>query len=83
MVQKPILQALVLADRIYVDVLTRKTVIAGAFNRLWATKFPTKFGSTTWAYVCLTELQGSVPIALRYTDLQTNEVLLDTKTLTI
>ena len=83
MVQKPILQALVLADQIYVDIRTGKTVIAGAFSRLWTTKFPTKLGFSTWAYVCLTELQGSVPIALRYIDLQTNEVLLGTDLITI
>jgi len=82
-VQKPILQALVLADHVYIDAPTGKKVIAGAFNRLWARKFPAELGFTTWAYICLTEVQGTVPIALRYIDLQTNEVLLATKPLTI
>lgn len=32
---KPVLQALLLADRIYEDKATGKKVIAGTFNRLW------------------------------------------------
>lgn len=78
MVKKPTLQALVLADHIYVE-QTGKKIIAGVFNRLWSDKFPTKLNRPTWAYVCLTDVQGSVPISLRYTDLRTNEVLLGTK----
>lgn len=83
MVQKPILQALVLADHVYADAITGKKIIAGVFHNLWAATFPTKFGRLTWAYVCLTEVQGSVPITLRYTDLRTNEVLLSTRPLTM
>lgn len=81
MVKKPILQALILADHIYVEV-TGKKIIAGVFNRLWSNKFPTQFARTTWAYLCLTDVLGSVPISLRYTDLRTNEVLLATRPLT-
>lgn len=83
MAQKPILQALVLADHVYVDAATGKKIIAGTFSQLLAASFPRMFGRTTWAYVCLTEVRGTVPIALRYTDLQTNEVLLSTRALTI
>ena len=35
---KPLLQALLLADRIYRDVDSNKHVIAGVFNRLWFKK---------------------------------------------
>ena len=83
MVQNPILQALVLADHVYTDAMSGKKIIAGVFHNLWAAAFPTRFSRWTWAYVCLTELKGSVPITLRYTDLQTNEVLLSTRTLTM
>ena len=36
---KPVLQALVLAERIYEDVLSRKKVIAGTFNEILLQKF--------------------------------------------
>ncbi|UCC31817.1 MAG: hypothetical protein JSU86_05970 [Phycisphaerales bacterium] len=83
MVKKPVLQALVLADHIYVDERTKKNIIAGTFSRLWTNKFPAMFGRTTGAYICLTEVQGKVPISLRYTDLKTNEVLLSTEAFTL
>ena len=81
--QKPVLQALVLADHVYIDGASGKKVIAGTFNRLFASAFPTKLGRTTWAYVCMTEVRGCVPVSLKYTDLQTNEVLLSNKPLEI
>lgn len=83
MVQKPVLQALVLADHIYVDERTKKKVIAGTFSCLWAKEFPASLNRTTWAHICLTEVQGSVPVSLRYTDLKSNEVLLRTEGLTL
>jgi len=81
--RKPVVQALVLADHIYVDAATGKKVIAGAFHALWAGKFPTKLARTTWAYICLTEVRGSVSVSLKYTDLQTNQVLLSTSAVDI
>lgn len=81
--QKPVLQALVLADHVYIDGPSGKKVIAGAFNRLWARSFPTNLGRTTWAYVCLTEVRGSVAVSLKYIDLQTNAVLLGNQPLEI
>ena len=78
MVTKPVLQALVLADQVYVDGSSGKKVLAGTFNRLWAKDFPTQFARTTWAFVCLTNLQDEVDIQLRYVDLRTSEVLLQT-----
>ena len=75
----PVLQALVLADHIYVDRFTGNKVIAGTFNHLWAGQFPGKFGRPVWAYICLTDLQGTVNLQLRYVDLETNQVLLENR----
>lgn len=75
---KPVLQALVLADHVYVDQFTGKKVLAGTFNHIWATEFPTKLSQQSWAYVCLTEVKGQVPIVLRFSDLSSNEVLMET-----
>lgn len=75
--QIPTLQALVLADQIYVDTRTGKKVIAGTFSCLWAREFPTKYHAPTWAFVCLTNVQGDCTLTLRYVDLATNSVLLE------
>ena len=79
----PVLQALVLADQVYVDARSGKKVIAGTFNRLWTSKFPASLGRKTWAYICLTEVQGSVSVELRYVDLKSNEVLLRNEPFTV
>lgn len=75
MATTPILQALVIADQIYIDARSGKKVIAGTFNQLWAPKFPASLGRTTFAYICMTEVQDSVSVELRYVDLKSNEVL--------
>lgn len=76
MTLKPRLQALVLADQIYVDATTKKRVIAGTFNALWAKSFPTTFGRSTWAYVSLTDIRGKVTLVLRFVDNSDLKVLM-------
>lgn len=76
MAVKPILQALVLSDHVYADQATGKKVIAGTFDSLWAREFPAKLARTTWFYLSVTDVQGSVEFSLKYTDLSNNEVLL-------
>lgn len=73
----PILQALVLADQVYIDATTHKKVIAGTFNRVWAPSFPTVFERGTWAYICLTEVREPVKIQLRYVDAEAHQVLME------
>ena len=77
MAAEPVLQALILADHIYQDKDTGKKVIAGTFSQLWSAQFPNTFGRTTYAYVCLTGLHGQTEICLRYRDLRTPEILLE------
>jgi hypothetical protein len=79
----PVLQALVLADQIYVDKLTGKKVIAGTFNTLWAPEFPAQFPRETWAYICMTEVRGRLSVVLKYVDLLDNSVLMETNAITV
>jgi hypothetical protein len=74
---KPILQALLLADHVYTDAGTGKKVIAGTFDCLFGKEFPSEFYPVTYAYVCITDVHGEVPLILRYVDLSTNEVLME------
>ena len=74
---RPVLQALVLADHIYRDMLTGKGVIAGTFNSLKSVNFPTVFARTTFAYMSLTDFLGKVELALRYVDLNDHKVLME------
>ena len=73
---KPVLQALVLADHVYVDVQTGKKVIAGTFNELRADDFPNQFPRATYAYLCLSDLRGRADLDLKYVDLSDGEVLM-------
>lgn len=68
-----------LADHVYQDVQTGKKVIAGTFNVLFARTFPAQFGRSTFAFISLTEVRGSVELVLRYVRLDTNQVLLMTQ----
>ena len=78
---RPILQALVLADHVYIDAKTGKKIIAGTFNHLAAPSFPSHFGRTTYAFISMTEVHGTTPVTLRYTDLSTSETLLEIRDL--
>ena len=73
---QPVLQALVLADHIYVDPDTQKKTIIGTFNTIWSNQFPNQLNKSTFAYVSLTEVQGKIPLQLRYVDLQDNKLLI-------
>jgi hypothetical protein len=72
---RPMLQALMLADHIYVDAATGKKVIAGTFNRMAADEFPTTFDASKFAFVAITGVHGVVQVTLRYVDLSTGDAL--------
>jgi hypothetical protein len=78
---RPILQALVLADHIYIDAKSGKKIIAGTFNHLASPTFPSFFGRPTFAFLSLTDVHGSVTINLKYVDLANNEVLMEMRDL--
>jgi len=80
---KPILQAILLADQVYKDARTGKNVIAGTFNSLRATEFPTEFDRVTWAFICLTGIHNEASIILRFVDLSNDEILLETESITV
>lgn len=81
MTPKPVVQALVLADHIYREPVTGKVFILGTFNALVVDPLPGFFSRSTFAYLCLTDVYGNVDIVLRYCDLATNEILMETNTL--
>jgi hypothetical protein len=89
---KPILQALLLADKIYQDV-TGKKVIAGTFDRLFFTRHIAMQervvdgevkklvvggmqAGSPSAYISLTEVRGTVHCMLRYVNLEDDKSLL-------
>ena len=75
--RKPIVQAMLLADFVYMDRDSGKKVIAGTFSHLRAEAFPAVFPRTTWAFIAITEIYGEAEFTLQYRDLQTNAVLLE------
>jgi hypothetical protein len=80
---KPVLQALVLADQVYQDAATGKKIIAGTFNTLFGRSFPCKFNRSTFAFISLTEVRGRAEIVLRFVRLDTNEVILSTRPISL
>lgn len=73
---RPTLQALVLADQVYVDAASGKKIIAGTFNILRTGEFPTTFARSTFAYINLTNIRQRTELELRYVDLEDNRVLM-------
>lgn len=71
------LQALILADHIYQDATTGKKVIAGTFNTLQPLTFPSMLPQVTYAFLSLTEVQGKLPLILRYVDARDLRVLME------
>ena len=76
MIEAPTLQALVLADQVYVDRDTNKFIISGTFRQLLTAEIPGLLNRETYAYVCMTNVYGTINVHLRYIDLETNQVLL-------
>jgi hypothetical protein len=82
-VPRPTVQALLLADHVYADALTQKKIIAGTFNQLSSSAFPTVLQQITWAYAALTGVRGRHTVVLRYSDLGSGEALIESSALTI
>ena len=92
---KPILQALLLADRVYEDKVTGKKVIAGTFNRLLFGKQKRReierdgvkrqmipggvHVGSPCVYISLTDIRGTISCVLRYVDLREDQPLLQTE----
>lgn len=74
----PVLQAIILADEVYIDRETGKKVICGTFNKLWSPKFPAERGRSTKAFICLTNCHTQPTVKLRYVDLNDDNVLMET-----
>jgi hypothetical protein len=88
---KPVLQALIVADRVYRDAGSGKHIIAGTFNRVLIVRNPSppkeqQQGEATklygglnsgspYAFISLTDVRGDTKLTLRYVDLQDNNAL--------
>ena len=92
---KPVLQALLVADHVYVDIATNKKVVAGIFHRLTIrTRTAEAAGEdkvkiqiplsghqlgSPFCYISLTEIRGSQPFTLRYVNLEDDKALFQTE----
>jgi hypothetical protein len=88
---KPVLQALLLADKVYEDRSTGKYVVAGTFNQISVGTIPGSrseqgdrqsapgdrdLGSPC-AFISMTEVRGETPLVLRYVDLNDHKLLME------
>lgn len=72
----PILQAFLLADHVYTDATTGKRVIAGTFNRIISSSFPTHYPPVA-VFVQLTELSGKSILQFKLVRLSDNFVVME------
>ncbi|MCH7812621.1 MAG: hypothetical protein IID40_01240 [Planctomycetes bacterium] len=75
----PKLQALVLADHVYIDAQSGKKIIAGTFNTLRPKEIPSVSGQAAQAFVSVTNIHGALELVLRYVDLEDNRVLCESQ----
>ncbi len=90
---KPVLQAILLADHVYVDKVTGKHVVAGVFDRLSfipkermeaeLAKENVVLGGvqagSPWAFLSITDVRGEQCFDLRYVFLDDDRVIFQTK----
>lgn len=70
-------QALLLADRVYEDLLTHNKIIAGTFNQLFVRGVgPQIIAGTYWLYFGVTQLRGAIPFSIRIVDLADDSTLI-------
>ena len=85
---KPILKALVVADHVYKDVTTGKTIVCGIFHKILVRapqQLPIQMehmqggfsAGSPFAYVSITDADGKHQFSLRYVDLSTDHVYFD------
>jgi hypothetical protein len=82
---KPVLQALVLAERVYEDSLSKKKIIVGTFNRILISEGAAPGPLVTppggldpgnpHAYISLTDVVAGTRLSLEYVNRETNKVL--------
>ena len=90
---KPVLQALLLAERIFVDKDTNQFIIAGTFNHFNFKKrnsspdpnaegkvrvLGERSSGTPFAYINLTDLKGPTSLTLRYVNLKDDTIIMET-----
>jgi Family of unknown function (DUF6941) len=71
---------MLLADAMYKDGATGKTVLAGIFDEITIDSKACSFTAPAVLYLSLTDICGEVDLVLRYVDLKTNQVLHEFKT---
>ena len=92
---QPVLQALLLADRVYEDKATGKKIVAGIFQALYFKKQEEMkadlekqgilgmpgglHAGSPYAYVSLTDVRGTQPFVLRYVDLSEDKPVFQAK----
>lgn len=77
----PVLQALLLADRIYTDI-TGKRIICGTFSRIHSRKFPVAARPCS-AFILLVDVIREVELQLRLVSLSDNEILMESSKTTV
>ena len=82
----PIVQSLLLAERVYQDLKSKRFIVAGIFNSIQFSDFdsnsqkiqPGRPGSP-WVYISVTEVRKSTEFQLRYVNLRNDAIIMGAK----
>ena len=83
MTQLPILQALVLADHVYTDRESGKNIVAGTFNTLHGSSFPTTYQRGAFMFGSITEIREPIELTLKYIQNKDLKVLFESNPIRI
>ena len=79
----PVLQALVIADRIYTDHPTGKRIICATFSKIFSREFPSVTSFSAFAFILLVDVIGEFVLQLRFVSLHDNQILMESKPMRI
>lgn len=79
---RPVIQAVLLADRVRIDPRTGKQDVVGVFAKIAAARFPTSLGRETFMFLSITNITGPVRVWLRYRSLEDGVVLMESEAAT-
>ena len=79
----PVLQALVIADRIYTDHPTGKRIICGTFSKIFSREFPSVTSFSAFAFILLVDVIGEFVLQLRFVSLHDNQILMESNPMRI
>lgn len=73
----PVLQSILLAERVYIDTQSDRKVLAGTFHDLVLERIPGLFDTGAYLYLAVREIKGTCILQVEFVDCGANKTLLE------